>query len=406
MTASKELRANGLRIFVVGTEFFRSPGGIQYVNRLLAHALANFVHGISARIELFSFNDRSLQELPGHLPPEVVGWHGFGRQRLKLARGLAQLLYTEQPHLTLFTHVQLLPLTELVRWLAPHCRVTVLGHGVEVWDPLPLPLRRRLQDAEAVVAPSTFTAQRMVEKNGVRPERMSVLAHGLDPQFCSANEGSLRRAGQGQTLLSVTRLVRTHAGKGVQDVLAALPHVVQQCPGVRYLVAGDGDDRQRLTELANQLGLAERVEFLGELDEAALASLYRQADVFVLPSTTEGFGIAFAEAMYAGLPVVARAVGGATDVIQHGRTGLLLSSDQPAELTEALIGLLGSAEMRAAMGHAGHLRARENFLFEHFSQRWQRWLTAVIPEAIYCSRQAAAFARAIAPAAAVKERAA
>jgi len=147
-----------------------------------------------------------------------------------------------------------------------------------------------------------------------------------------------------------------------------------------------------LTDMANGLGLADRVKFLGELNAAALENLYRQADVFVLPSTTEGFGIAFAEAMYAGLPVVARAVGGAADVIEHGRTGLLLSSGRPGELTESLITLLSSAKMRAAMGQAGRLRVQENFLFEHFSQRWQRWLVEVLPEPVYLARQTAAFA--------------
>ena len=394
MKQTKVERRSSLRIFVVGTEFFRSPGGIQYVNRLLARALADFARGTSARIELLAFNDRAAQKLPEYLEPDLVGWHGFNRDRLRMGRGIARLLYSEKPQLVLFTHVHLLRLAGLVRWLAPHCRVGLLGHSVEVWDPVPAGLRPWVEKADAVVAPSTFTRQRLIEKNGVRPERISVLAHGLDPQFCAAIAAVRDTPRTGQTLLSVTRLVRAHAGKGVQAVLAALPDVAQKCPAVRYLVAGDGDDRPRLAEMARQLGIAHRVEFLGELNEADVGSVYRQADVFVLPSKTEGFGIAFAEAMYAGLPVVARAIGGATDVIEHGRTGILLSSDQPGELAESLIALLGSEEMRQNMGRAGRRRAQENFLFQHFSARWQRWLAEVIPEAIYCSRQAAAFARA------------
>ena len=392
MTDCRKRRSNSLRIFVVGTEFFRSPGGIQSVNRLLARALAEFAQGTSCRIELISFNDREAQKLPDYLPPSLFGWHGFDRDRVKLARGLARLLFTEKPHLVLFTHVHLLRLAGMVRWLAPRCRLGVLAHGVEVWERLPERLRGRLHEAEAVVAPSTFTAQQLMTQNGVQPERLSVLPHGLAPHFCSANAAPLDRPRDGQTLLSVTRLVRAHAGKGIQAVLAALPEIAQRCPGVRYVVAGDGDDRPRLIAMARQLGLESRVDFLGELNEADLWRVYCQADVFVLPSKTEGFGIAFAEAMYAGLPVVALAVGGATDVIEEGRTGFLLSSDQPGELARAVTALLDSANLRTDMGRAGTRRVEGNYLFEHFSQRWRRWLVEVLPEPVYLARQSAAFA--------------
>jgi glycosyltransferase involved in cell wall biosynthesis len=319
-----------------------------------------------------------------------------------MAARFGRRLREVQPDLLFFTHAHLLRLARLAHLLRPRARIAVLGHGVEVWKALPSPIRRWMQRADAVIAPSAYTRDKMVEINGVDPARMTVLAHGLDVTWAAGPPAGAR----GKRLLSVTRLGLADAYKGIDVVLRALPAVLEAHPATSYVIAGDGSDRPRLEKLARELGIEKCVEFCGEVTGGKLHALYSEADLFVLPSQKEGFGIVFLEAMSYGLPVVAARSAGALDVVQDGVTGLLVPPDQPGTLARALDGLLADAAQCRALGEAGRRRVEENFRFEHFSQRWQRWLTAVIPEAIYCSRQAAAFARAIAPAATVKERAA
>lgn len=398
------IRARPVRIFLVGSEFFRTPGGIQRVNCLLLEMLAEFSAGTPTEVEIFSFADEAQRE-PGDIAAvPAFRWEAFEHSRTAMATQLGRRLREVRPDLLLFTHAHLLRLVRLTRLFRPGAKVAVLGHGVEVWKELPEPIRGCMRKANAVIAPSTFTRDEMVEMNGVNPARISVLAHGLDAAWRAHTEASASRTGK--RLLSVTRLRSADAYKGVDVVLRALPAVLKQHPETSYLIAGDGNDRPRLEKLARELRVESCVEFCGEVTGSRLHTLYAETDVFVLPSPKEGFGIVFLEAMSYGLPVVAARAGGTLDVVQDGATGLLLPPENPAALAEALKGLLADASRRWALGEAGRRRVEGNFLFEHFSRRWQRWLVELLPEAVYRARQAAAFARAMPEANGLRESAA
>jgi glycosyltransferase involved in cell wall biosynthesis len=380
------------RVFLVGTEFFREPGGIQYVNRELLRMLAEFARKTPSDVEIFSMND-----LPAGLPagqelPEGFQWHAFDHGRVGLVWKLEQRLWRAQPHLVLFTHVHLAGLAALVRLAAPRAQIGVLGHGVEVWKKLRGQKGQGLRAADAVVAPSEFTRAKIIEVNGVAPERVTVIAHGLSADWVHAFSRSPRVAGTGHTLLSVTRLIRADVLKGVDVVLQAMPEILRRCPETRYVIAGDGNDRATLERLAGKLGIAGHVEFRGELSREALCRAYQEADVFVLPSQTEGFGIVYLEAMYSGLPVVAARAGGAPNVVEDGVTGILVSPGDEKQVVAAVSGLLLMPEARRKLGEAGRKLVEEKYLFAHFAARWQRWMARVVPAPIYLARHAATFA--------------
>jgi glycosyltransferase involved in cell wall biosynthesis len=275
---------------------------------------------------------------------------------------------------------------------APRARIAVLGHGVEVWKKLSGQIGHGLRNADAVVAPSEFTRARMIEANDVAPECVTVIAHGLSSEWVKTFSESRRANGAGHTLLSVTRLIRADVQKGVDAVLRAMPEILRRCPETRYVVVGDGNDRAELERLAASLGLAGRVEFRGELSSEALCRAYQEADIFVLPSQTEGFGIVFLEAMYSGLPVVAARAGGAQNVVEEGVTGILVTPEDEKELVSAVSALLLLPEERKKLGAAGRTLVEKQYLFSHFATRWQRWMARVVPTPIYLARHAEAFA--------------
>jgi mannosyltransferase len=133
------------------------------------------------------------------------------------------------------------------------------------------------------------------------------------------------------------------------------------------------------------------VEFRGELSSEALCRAYQEADVFVLPSQTEGFGIVFLEAMFAGLPVVAARAGGAQNVVEDGVTGILVTPGDEQGLVSAVSGLLLLPEERRRLGAAGRKTVEEKYLFEHFAARWHRWMAQLAPEQIYLAKHEATF---------------
>jgi glycosyltransferase involved in cell wall biosynthesis len=381
-----------MRLLLVGTEFFRARGGVQYVNRALLGALQDFAAHTPCSISVFSLNDRTEDRDPKALPAELFVWRACDRNRLDLARRLAWYVARFRPHAALFTHVHLLRLAPLVRLLSPGTQLAALGHGIEVWRPVARQVRRGLQACAAVVAPSRFTAQQLVQVNGVEPSRVSVLAHGLNADWSQSLPATRDIAHRGFTILTVSRLQAADREKGVELLLRAMPWVLRDVPDARLLIAGDGDDRARLEQVARQEQVADRSEFLGELGDSKLCAAFARADVFALPSKKEGFGIVFLEAMAYGLPVVAAAAGGTPDVVEDGVTGILVPPDNSRALASALSGLLLVPQERVKLGVAGRRRLEQHFLFSHFAARWHTWLAALAPEAVQQARQSATLA--------------
>ena len=391
-----------LRLQFLGTEFFRDHGGIQNINRLLVRAFCRIGLRTPLALDVFSFTDG-----PEHIPPgypfagsqgagAFLQWHTAGRSRPAVAWQLADCLVGSRPDLVLFTHVALLPLAELVRTLAPGARIAVLAHGTEVWGPLAHRVSRMLPHVDSFVTPSEFTMQKLASVHGIPPKKITVLPHGLDPDWagsCGAAVQECAGSGTGRVLLSVTRLTRADtAGKGVELVLQALPAVLERCPDARYIVAGGGGDLQRVQEIVRSLGLQNSVQCLGPCSGDILRRAYATADVFVLPTQVEGFGVVFLEAMFNRLPVVAVRASATPEVVEDGVTGLLVAPGDCAALASALSSLLEDATLRRSLADAGRDRVERRYTFDHFVARWEGWLAAQAPEAVYAARQGEFFA--------------
>jgi len=142
-------------------------------------------------------------------------------------------------------------------------------------------------------------------------------------------------------LFTASRLVLS---RGVEDVIGALSHLPAH---VKLLIAGDGEDREKLEHIARGLNLGERVIFAGQLPHKDLPALLHMSDVFVRPSLIEGMGSAFIEAFAAGLPVVATAVGGIPDFLTDGITGLFCEVRNPKSVADAVARYLQDSALTA-----------------------------------------------------------
>ena len=140
-----------------------------------------------------------------------------------------------------------------------------------------------------------------------------------------------------RVLLTVGRMDAREGYKGHDRVIAALPELLAAGHDVVYVVAGEGDDRARLQNLVAGRGVAERVRFVGVLDRGVLVDAYRMADLFVMPSSGEGFGIAFLEAMACGTPALGLAAGGAVDALADGEFGAMASETEFAPVLARLL---------------------------------------------------------------------
>lgn len=172
----------------------------------------------------------------------------------------------------------------------------------------------------------------------------------------------------------IVTAVRLVALKGVQHVISAMDLLRNSHPRLRLLVAGEGPYRQALEAKAQELGLGERVSFLGYLDQSRLAGFYALGRAAVFASTgEEALGLSPAEAMACGLPVAASRLGGVPEVVGED-AGILTPPGDAAALALALDKILGDSELRRKMAQAGKARAAELFNWSAFAQRLEQGL--------------------------------
>ena len=322
----------------------------------------------------------------------------FDGHRTSFVRRAVATAMSERVDLALIGHVNYAPMGLLLKRLRPNLRYGVVVHGVEAWSRLPRIRRRALRHADFVMSVSEYTKRQVVEANGVNPERVYLLPNTLASESDGtgrSGDGATGRRGDGETgrsgepdaarhkpirLLSVCRLDAREQYKGIDTVIRALPALVARVPDLEYVIVGSGSDLERHKRIAADLGVTDRVQFLGSVDELALRSVYESCDVFVLPSAGEGFGIVFLEAMHYRKPIIAANSGATPEVVKDGETGMLVEASSVEQLAAAMIDLATDRPKRDRMGDAGYARLLNNFTFDHFKRRLQEIVIAELPQ--------------------------
>ena len=236
-------------------------------------------------------------------------------------------------------------------------------HGKDFW----LGDRRFVGAMNTAVSCSAYNAGQVAERYGIRP---TVIYNGVDLDRFTPNPDAgdvavlstlgLSESAAGPTILYAGRLVRW---KGVEYLIEALPQL--QTAGVRVWIAGQGPYQAELEALATRLGVAQHIHWLGTVPQAQLPALYRAAGVVAATSfVNETFGIAPAEAMACGRPVVASRFGGFPEVVDEGVTGLLFTPQDSADLARHLDQILADPARAAAMGQTGRARILDLFTWD------------------------------------------
>jgi glycosyltransferase involved in cell wall biosynthesis len=326
--------------------------------------------GVAMRV--LSLNDASALLHPGG--PDETPVAGFERSKPRFIRAAAAALFRCRRGFMLLGLANFLPAALLWRCAAPRLPFALVVHGIEAWRRFGLAERAGLRTITRVIAISEHTRRRFAEVNGVAPDRCRVIHDTLDPEWRRLAEGPCRprprEIERRPILLSVARLDASEGYKGVDRVIEALPAMARRFPDVLYVVIGDGDDRPRLDRLAAECGVADRVRFLGRVAETTLVDYYRWCDVFVLPSSGEGFGLVYLEAMTCGKPVIGGNHAGSVEVIEDGVCGFLVDHDDTPTLADRARQLLEDADLRRRFGEAGRERAAGRFGFDAISRQW------------------------------------
>jgi len=216
--------------------------------------------------------------------------------------------------------------------------------------------------ADAILASSDDERGQLVRLYDAAPERVEIVAPGVDHERFAPGDRARARAelglGQGPMLLFAGRI------QPLKGVDVAIEAAARLGPDVTLVVVGgpsgpDGEsERCRLDRLVAELGVGYRIRFVAPQPHAELARWYRAADACLVPSRSESFGLVALEAAACGTPVVAAAVGGLPTLVDHGITGFLVDGGDPDGFAACADKILGDASLAAAMSQAAALRAR------------------------------------------------
>ncbi len=299
--------------------------------------------------------------------------------------GLARVLRTERPDLIYtFSHPNTVIFAYLAkkRGLVPHMLVSyhAMGDtgGTRQVAPYLLPLLRRADELWAV---AEIQKDYLVKTEGLPREKIRVIHNGVNterfqpapPEERARIRKELGIADRDLTIISVASLKPL---KRIDALLRVTARLAGTGMPIRIIVAGEGSERASLESLARELGIAEKVAFLGNRDD--VNRLLKAGDVFVLASRTEAFPNVVLEAMATGLPVVTTDVGSVREMVEPGRSALIVAPGDDSALETALLALSSDLTLRRALGERGREIVNERFRFDKMCAEREQAIEEII----------------------------
>ena len=321
-----------MRVLYLATDAFGGRGGIASYTRDLAAAMA--AHPSVDEVVVIP---RHIVDDPGSLPPRVRQERPASRGKVAWTRAVVrELRRNRRFDLILCGHINLLPLARLARTRSGG-KLALVIYGIEAWKRPGKLTRSHVRTVDATVTISRFTIDRFTRwhpNHGAEfmlPPAVDASAFRKNREPALAESYALTGR---RVIMTMGRLHAAERSKGFDEVLEVLPSLPKD---IVYVIAGDGSDRARLETKARGLGVADRVRFTGYVGAATKAAHYALADAYIMPSSAEGFGIVFLEALAAGLPVVGSAIDGGREALLDGTLGTLVDPAQSAALRAAIL---------------------------------------------------------------------
>lgn len=353
-------RGDVTRVLLV-TPGLAGTDGISTLSRQYAQVLATLAGGRGALCEVWSLADAVR---PAGLEPSIR-FSGAAGSRLRfLALGLSAW-GTGRTTMAVVLHAHLLPVT--IPLNVRGARVVAVLVGVEVWGVISRLVGLSLRRAWRVLAISRTTRDRF---RAAHPDLSAIDVRVCEPAAPDPAPGppSVPGPDGGPPMaLIVGRMASAERYKGHDALIEVWPEVMAQVPDATLRVVGAGDDVERLRQKAGLL-TGSGVVFAGVLPPSQLAAAYRDAAFFAMPSSGEGFGLVYLEAMQAGKACLA-APGAAEEIIQDGVSGVIVDPADRQALVAALVRLFRDADWRDELGRAGRRAVQDRFTLAHLAVR-------------------------------------
>ena len=352
-------------------------GGIQEVGRQTVSALYKIFQDRNQTTRFLGLNDpRGPRVLV--IENQEIFFEGFARSK---SRFISYCITQAQnnPQFVIAAHPNLAVMAVAIRFLSPSTKIIVMTHGIEIWDRMPVHRHLALLSCDMVLTTSQYNVQKLIQVQKIPPRKIRLVPWPLNPTMLhlADTEAELRLPQtfpRGRVILTVGRWSANERYKGADELIRAVAQLRASFPDVQLVLVGNGDDVPRLKQIAADLSANGATHFLGDLSREELAGCYKSAELFAMPSTGEGFGLVFLEAMAFRKPIVGVAAGGSVDLLTDGVNALVVRPHDPFALVSALEKLLRDRILADQLGHRGGEIVRHKYRFDVFEHDLQRVL--------------------------------
>src|ERR1700730_7106565 len=340
---------NRHNVLFCALDAYSSIGGIETFNRHVINALST---RSSDCVHVRLLKDFQ-KDLTTRSRAKIVG---FSRRRLPFIGCCLKRSFRSS--VIILGHINLVILAPLFKLFNRSTKLLLFVHGQEVWNKPEFRNKRwfdevALRFVDQVISVSSYTATEMSREYRVPLHKFQILPNcvdnatgvSLDPVQARSRRSEARQ----MTVLTVARLTVSERQKNLHRSIEAFSRVANIGPEAVYCVVGEGELTTELGALAVRLRIAERVQFLGRVTAEGLERLYKDAQVFILLSTKEGFGIVFLEAWLRGVPVICAHKGAPSEIIEDGHDGYVVDPSDPEGVASRLLFLLKNPQVARKM---------------------------------------------------------
>lgn len=359
---------------------FSATGGIEKVCRVAGKAINEYAIEENQKLKIFSMHDEVQTDTGPYFPSSI--FKGFAAKKFRfMIKAFHQGIKSRA---VILSHINLLLPGYLIKLFSSKTKLILIAHGIEVWKlPLSSFKQKMLQKVDIILPVSHFTKEKMKILFHLPEEKFNVLNNCLDPFLPPPANENIRIEWRKKysidvndiVLMTLSRLSAKEKNKGYDKVLAAIKKLQLEFPHLKYLFVGkyDEEEKNRLDDFIAFLGIKDSVLFTGFVPDEELAFYYNMADIYIMPSEKEGFGISFIEAMYYGKPVIAGNRDGTTDALLNGQLGTLVDPRSEQEIMDAIKKVAGN--IKAFM--PDRKLVKKSFGYGNYKEKWRKILDQV-----------------------------
>ncbi|WP_131535911.1 glycosyltransferase family 4 protein [Pedobacter nototheniae] len=359
------------KILFLTLNTFSLTGGIEQVCKTFAKTLSD----IKAEEKIKSFSILSMYDDEADLKYiEANSFKGYKGKQISF--GLAAVKQGLNANTLILSHIHLLVFARILKKLNPKIRIILLAHGIEIWNNLSTWKKDLLNKIE-IWSVSNYTANQLINKINISPKNIHVLNNSLDPFFDQPKEKVkpqllLKKYNINETqkvILTVCRLSFSEQYKGYDLVIQSLKDLIKAYPNLLYIMVGKADiaEQDRIDSLIKLCKLEKNVICTGFISDDDLISHYQLADIFIMPSKSEGFGLVYLEAAAYGCSVIAGNKDGSTDALLNGKIGQMVDPENTDAIYQAMLYSL-SNPLTLQQIKAQQLLTQQHFSYQKYKK--------------------------------------